>query len=102
MSATSTPAHSSQRIYSITPTSLTFQAPESCLLSAEGAFKVGDVVKQKRAVFSAMITKRYVVGGKVRYDIRDELGVVVEGLGKDGEGEMNGLEKWHRGYSPVA
>jgi hypothetical protein len=71
-------------------------------LSAEGAFNVGDVVKQKTAVFSAMVTKRYVLGGKVKYDIRDELGMVVEGLGKDGDGEVNGLKRWHGGYSPVA
>jgi superfamily II DNA/RNA helicase len=71
-------------------------------LSAEGAFKVGDVVRQKTAMLNAVVEKRYVVDGKVRYDIRDELQTVVERVGRDGEAGMNGLVKAEKGgYWPV-
>jgi superfamily II DNA/RNA helicase len=49
-----------------------------------------------------VVEKRYVVDGKVRYDIRDELQTVVERVGRDGEAGMNGLVKAEKGgYWPV-
>jgi hypothetical protein len=98
----SKPAAVGERIYTLTPTSMVFQVAEARVLSAEGAFKVGDIVKQKMAMLNSGVEKRYVVDGKVGYDTKDELETVVENLGKDGEGGVDGLVKAEQGaYWPV-
>ena len=63
-------------------------------MSAEGTFQLGEIVRQKTAMLSAQVEARYVVDGKVRYDVRDELETVVQGVGRDGEtGVVDGLVK---------
>ena len=54
-------------------------------------------------MLNARVEARYVVDGKVRYDVRDELETVVQGVGRNGEASVvNGLVKVKRGeFWPV-